>query len=63
MVESEQGKSEARDENVGGIGGRRTVEPEADKQVGAQADQLPEDEGDEEVVRKHEADHRGAEGR
>ena len=39
---------------LGGGGGDRLVEPEADEQVGAEADHLPEEEDLDEVVREDE---------
>src|SRR5437868_9066438 len=41
-----------------GIGGGIALEPVADEQIGAQADQLPEDEQHHEIVREHDAQHR-----
>ncbi len=34
------------------------MEPEADKEIGAQADHLPENEGEKQVVRKDQPQHR-----
>ena len=43
---------------LGGVVGRAAPEVEADQQVGAEADRLPEDEEQEEVVGQHQHQHR-----
>ena len=44
-----------------GVGSGVLLEPEADEQVAAHADQLPKHEHHEEVVREHDAEHREGE--
>ena len=41
-----------------GVGGGRALVPMVDEELGAEADQLPEDEHHEQVVGEHDADHR-----
>ena len=56
--ESEVADAVAEEGFLRGIGGGVFLIPVADEQVGAEADQLPEDEGHDEVVRQHDAGHR-----
>ena len=48
---------------VGRVGVLLVLVPEADQEVGADADELPEDEDHEDVGRRHQAEHREAEER
>ena len=46
---------------LGGVGGGGPMEPEADQQVGTEADHLPEDEHEEKIVGQHQSQHGGGE--
>ena len=56
--ESEVTHAIAEEGLLRGIGGGVLVVPVTDQQVGAEADQLPEDEGHDEIRRQHDAGHR-----
>ncbi len=56
--EAEVADAVAEEGLAGGVGGGGLLVPEADQEVGADADQFPEDEHHQEIRRHDDADHR-----